>query len=112
VSSRYLYCSGAFSIGPLVLMTQTLIHSKRIAHWVTTAVFTLAIFGNASEINLFADGRLGLVNASKQRILATARRPDLQTLGNDVVPDPDYTPGLRAPGLAVLVRGGLLKVSP
>jgi hypothetical protein len=112
VSSRYLYCSGAFAIGPLVLMAQTLIHSKRMAHWVTTGVFGLAIFGNASEINLFADARLGLVNTSKQRILATAARPDLQSLGVEVMPDPEHTPGLHAPGLAVLVRGGLLKVAP
>jgi hypothetical protein len=112
VSSRYLYCSGAFAIGPLILMAQTLIHSKRMAHWVTTGVLGLSIFGNASEINLFADGRLGLVNGSKQRIMATAARTDLQQLGGDVVPDPEYTPGLHAPGLAVLVRGGLLKVAP
>ncbi len=109
-SSRYLYGSGALAIGPLILMTCTLIRDQRLRKWMLSGAFALAIAGNASAINLFAIGRLDAVHASKARILATARRPDLGQLTTDIVPDPDFTPGLRGSHLRDLVSSGLLPV--
>ena len=109
-SSRYLYGAGALAIGPIILMTSTLIKDKRLCNGVMGAGFALAIVGNASAINLFAVGRLEAVNASKSRILETAGRPDLDQLTSDIVPDPDFTPGLRGSHLQDLVRSGLLPV--
>jgi hypothetical protein len=109
-SSRYLYGAGALVIGPLLLMTKTLIADTNVRKWVTSVGLILAITGNASAVHLFAIGRLEAVHQSKRQILDVARRPDLATLTNDIVPDPTFTPWLRASHLADLVRAGLLPI--
>lgn len=109
-SSRYLYGAGALVIGPLLLMANTLIADTNVRKWVTSVGLILAIAGNASAVNLFAIGRLEAVHQSKKQILDVARRPDLATLTTDIVPDPTFSPWLRASHLADLVRAGLLPI--